>query len=472
LTKFSKYIAFAAILTSTFVTVLNTSMIRVATPDLQAEFQLNYSDLSWVFNSYQIVYAILLPVFGQIGDKYGRRRCLTTGLTIFGLGSLLGGLSWNFPSLVIFRIIQAIGAAGVFPNAVVSATDLFPPEHRGKVMGIWGMAVSMGSVTGPSIGGVIVHYLGWKYVFFANVPFVILSFTAILLLMKSDAQTPSAFHFDYPGTVTLAVMIITLVVALQNGSEMGWNSAPVLIMLTVSVACLPVFKRIETNCQEPVIHMGLFKNPVFLSGVYCGGIHLVAIQGMQFLMPIFLSAVKDFDAVTIGLVLVPQAAVRLVVSPITGLLEDRFGSKTPVTLGLIIRTLALVLFAFLTPSASKSLITLSLLLDGTGAALIWAPSLNAVIKSSPQEMASSVTGVFNMLRFIMASTSTVIIGLVMDKLFHGVPANKLAPVPGFLQTYIGLAVLTALGLLVVRNLDTLRMEEGGMEAYKNEKAVS
>ena len=451
--KLARYIAFAALLTSSFVTVLNTSMIRIASPELQTAFELSYSNLSWIFNSYQIVYAILLPVFGQIGDKFGRRRCLILGLTVFGIGTLLSGFSRNFPSLVVFRIIQAIGAAGIFPNAIVTATELFPPEHRGKVMGIWGMAVSMGSVVGPSIGGFIVQYLGWKCIFFANVPFVILSCAAIFFLIESDDHTPSSFDFDYAGSVTLGVMIVSLIVGLQSGSELGWNSPSVILMLTASIICLPLFRKIEATCNEPVIHMAMFKSPVFLSGVYCGGIHLVAIQGMKFLMPIFLSKVKGFDAVTIGLMLIPQAAIRLVVSPLTGLLEDRFGSKLPVTLGLIIRTLALGMFAFLTPLSSKPLITLALVLDGAGAALVWAPSLNAVINSSPPEMASSVTGVFNMLRFIMASISTVIIGLVMDRSFIGVPDSNRALVPGFFQAYTGLAILTALGLLLVKNLE-------------------
>ncbi len=455
----AKYIAFAAILASSFLTVLNTSMIRVASPDLQEALGLNYSNLSWIFNSYQIIYAILLPVFGQIGDKFGRHRCLIAGLTVFGIGSLLSGFSWDFRSLVAFRIIQAIGSAGIFPNAVVTATELFAPEHRGKVMGIWGMSVSMGSVLGPSIGGIIVQYLGWNYVFFANVPFAILSGIAILLLVQSDARKPSSFHFDYSGTIILAMMIISFIVGLQTGSQLGWGSLPVMIMLTTSAVCLPLFKRIEANCHEPVIQLRLFKNPVFLSGVYCGGSHLVAIQGMQFLMPIYLSAVKGFDAVTIGLMLIPQAAIRLVVSPLAGLLEDRFGSRTPVTAGLIVRTLALGLFAVLTPSSSKSFMTLALLLDGTGAALIWAPSLNAVINSSPKEMASSVTGVFNMLRFIMGSTGTVIIGLAMDRLFVGLPESSSAPVPGFFQTYMALAAMTALGLLFVRYLEVPATDE-------------
>ena len=148
--RMARLVATAAIMMSSFATVLNTSMIRIASPDLQAYFGFSYSELTWVGNSYQIAYAVLLPVLGLIGDKYGRRRCLTWGLGVFAFGSLLSGFAWSFWSLIGFRIVQAIGASAIFPNAVATAMRLFPEENRGKVMGIWGMAISLGSVSGPS----------------------------------------------------------------------------------------------------------------------------------------------------------------------------------------------------------------------------------------------------------------------------------------------------------------------------------
>jgi len=465
LKKLAKYIALVAILTSTFSTILNTSMTRVASPYLLDEFNLNYSDLAWVYNSYQIAYAVLLPVLGQVGDKYGRRRCLLLGLIVFGAGSLLSGFSWSFWSLILFRVIQAIGAAGIFPNAVVTATDLFPSEHRGKVMGIWGMAVSLGAVAGPSIGGFVVQYLGWKYVFFVNVPFVVLAFLAILFIVKSDSVTLTAFTFDYTGTFVLAVMIVSLVSALQIGSEEGWLSPLVVATITLFSISVPVFYKLESQSSEPVIEFKLIKNPTFLAGLYCGGMHLVAIQGTQFLMPLFLAEVKGFDALAIGLILVPQAAVRLVISPLSGFLGDRFGNKVPVTLGLIIRASALISFALLTPASSNLQVSIPLLLDGTGAALIWAPTMNAILKGSPAEKASSVTGIFNMLRFIMAVTGTVIIGLIMDKFFveNVLPSG---PVPGFFHSYLGLAALTGLGLLTVRKLEPKQATRPGSVSMK------
>lgn len=459
MSKTAKYIAFTAILVASFLTVINTNMIRVASPHLQEALDVNYSNLSWVLNSYQIAYAVLLPVFGQIGDKFGRRQCLVVGIAVFAIGALLGGLAWDFASLVIFRTLQAAGAAAIFPNALVTGTALFPPEHSGKVMGIWGMSTSMASVLGPTVGGFIVQYLGWQYIFHVNVPFAVLSGIAILLLIKSDWRKPSSFHFDYFGTFVLATMIIALIAGLQAGSEAGWTSPRAVIMLATAFVCLPLFNKIEQNCSEPVIQLEMFQNLSFLSAVYCGSTHLIAIQGMQFLMPIYLSTVKGFDPVKIGLILMPQALIRLVVSPIAGWLEDRYGSKIPVAAGLILRTLALASLGLLTASSTNTVITLALLLDGIGAALVWSPSLNAAINSSPKEMASSATGLFNMIRLIMAATSMVLVGLAMDKLFTGMPQSSSTPVPGFFQIYMAFAAVTALGLLTVRYLEVRTPED-------------
>lgn len=449
--QFAKYVALIAILSSTFTTTLNTSMTRIANPLLQDEFALGYSELTWVVNSYQIVYAILLPVFGQIGDKFGRRKLLMAGLLVFGAGSLLCGLSWNYASLVAFRVLQGAGAAMVFPNGVALALGIFPEEHRGKVMGIWGMAVSLGSVTGPSIGGAVVNLWGWKAVFLVNVPLLVVALLAILFTIKSDSVSPKEFKFDLLGTAMLSVVLVSLVCGIQSGADNGWSTPGTLIWLAVFAVALPLFVRAEKTAAEPVIDMSLLTNKVFISGMYCGGMHLVALQGMQFLMPLFMGNVLGMDPLTIGVMMIPQAGIRMFISPLAGFLEDKFTCKFPITLGIIVRTIGLVGYAFMTPSVSTALLTVLLLVDGTGAALIWAPAMNSVLRASTQDKASSVTGVFNMLRFIMGVIGVVLVGLVLDAFsVEGFTAN--APVPGYFQAYLMLAIFTGTGLLWIRYL--------------------
>lgn len=448
----TKYIAFIAILSCTFATTLNTSMTRIANPLLKEEFQLGYFELTWVVNSYQITYAILLPVFGQLGDKFGRRKLLMTGLSVFGVGSLLCGMSWNYATLVAFRVVQGIGAAMVFPNGVALALGLFPKEHGGKVMGIWGMAVSLGSVAGPSIGGAIVNLSGWKAVFFVNVPLLLVALAAITLTVKSDTASPEAFRFDAMGTATLAVLLVSLVCGIQSGADSGWASPTTLAWSAAFAIAAPLFLRAEKTAAEPVIELDLLKNQAFISSVYCGGMHLVALQGMQFLMPLFMGSILGMDPLAIGIMMIPQAAIRMVISPLAGMLEDKYTSKVPISLGIMVRTISLFGYAFMTPSVSKAMLTALLLVDGIGAALIWAPTMNTALRSSTLDKASSVTGVFNMLRFIMGIIGVVFVGLLLDN-YSAQTITANAPIPGYFQAYLMLAVLTVAGLFCVRYLE-------------------
>ncbi len=449
---YKRYFSLIALATSAFATVLSTSMVRIAAPYIQEAFLLRYADLTWIHNSYQISYAILLPVFGQLGDRYGRRRILLAGLLLFGIGSVMSGLSWNMLSLISFRLVQGIGGAAIFPNALTIGTGLFPKHERGKAMGIWAMGVSLGSVTGPTLGGFVVQLLGWRSVFFVNVAFILVSLVSIFTVVRMVEQTDdSEGAFDFRGTIMLAFMITMLITGIVSGPERGWTDPLILVMMTGVLVVLPLFWRYEGEHHKPVIDPDLLRNRTFMSGMLCGGVHLVAIQGMNFLMPLFLSHVHGWSAMTIGLIMLPQAAVRLVISPLSGYIADRFDNALPVIVGLSVRTTGLILMALLTDQSTIFHIGFVLTLDGIGAAMVWAPSMNAAMESSPEEKRGSVAGVFNMLRFVMGALGTVFVGVVLDLAFRAPTAGT--PVAGYLHAYLMLASFTGLALLRVRDLN-------------------
>ncbi|MFW5896740.1 MAG: MFS transporter [Bacillota bacterium] len=448
---YKKYVSLVALATSAFATVLSTSMVRIAAPYIQETLALRYAHLTWIHNSYQISYAILLPVFGQLGDRYGRRRILLAGLALFGLGSIMSGLSWSIGSLIMFRLLQGIGGAAIFPNALTIGTGLFSKRDRGKAMGIWAMGVSMGSVAGPTLGGFIVGLLGWRSVFFVNVLFIVISAVAIFSIVNTkEEMDKETERFDFRGTIMLAFIITMLITSIVSGPDRGWTDPLILFMMTAVLVALPMFWRHEGEHGKPVIDPNLLRNRTFMSGMLCGGVHLVAIQGMNFLMPLFLSQVHELSPLIIGLVMLPQAAVRLVISPLSGYLADRFGNTLPVAVGLLIRTTGLILMGLLTQASSVFYVGFCLVLDGTGAALIWAPSMNAAMESSPEEKRGSVAGVFNMLRFVMGSLGTVLVGVVLDLTFR--EPTSAAPVAGYLHAYLMIASFTALALFRVKDL--------------------
>ena len=457
--RITKLAALIALLASSFAINLNQSMVQIAGPFLLEDFKVDYSALTWIFNGYQIAYAVLLPVFGAIGDKKGRKKTLLMGLIVFSVGSLLCGMAWDYRILVFFRVVQALGAAAVFPNGLVSGANFFPHDKRGRFMGIWGMSMSLGQVAGPSIGGFIVEFVGWRYIFFANFCCVVIALVVIGLLVKDDKpESVTKEPFDLSGTLLLGIAVLTLVMTIVYGAEYAWISPLVLGLASICFLTIPLFIRNESRNSNPIVDLKLFKSKTFLAGTYCGGVHLIAIQSSNMMLPLFLSGVQNLGAIQIGMIMLSLPLIRLVMSPLSGVISDKYGSVIPVSIGLVARSIALLGLSFITLTTSRIWLVILLLMDGSGASLIWAPTFKAVLEDTPAEKASSVTGTFNMLRLIMSVVGMVIVGILLDHYNSGVVVDQRFT-PGFFHAYGLLSILTASGLFVVKNLGVSQKKE-------------
>ncbi|MEW6524204.1 MAG: MFS transporter [Bacillota bacterium] len=444
-----RYLAFVTILAATFMSVLNTNMIRVASPSIMSEFGVDVKDLTWVFNAYILPYSILMPVFGRLGDMYGRKRMFMLGLTTFAAGSILCSMTWTFGSLVLFRVIQAVGAGALFPNAMAMGTALFPPDQRGRMLGVWGGTAAVGAVVGPALGGFLVDFLRWRAVFYVNVPVAVLALVGAATLLGESPKRPG--RFDFAGSILLAAGLFSLVMGLTSvGDGRGLVTAG---YLAIALLIIWAFCRVEKGLEQPTVDLNLFSNPVFVAGTVCGGVHMLTGQATTFLLPLFLAQVQGHPAAVIGLIMLPSACVRIFASPLGGALSDRLGNRWPVTAGLLIKILTFTLLAFLTPQASPAYIVAALLINGTGAGLIWSPTLSAVMGSAPPERAGTVAGVFNMLRFVAGICGTTVAGLVLSANFARIDPARRGPVPGYFESYVMLIAVCALALVFVRQLE-------------------
>ncbi len=445
------HLALANILAATFLTVLNSNMVRVAVPQMHHTFGVSVSWLTWVQNGYALVYAVLMPVTGRLGDMYGRRRMFLIGVGTFTVGSLLCTFTWSFSSLIAFRTLQAIGSSCIFPNAVIMACNLYEPEHRGKVLGIWGSVGSVGAVIGPSLGGFLIQFLDWRSVFYVNIPIGIAVFAAALLQLQEGA-TSEKQPFDYVGSVLLGTTVLSFLLALNLGSDYGWTSPHIVILLLLGTVQAFLFVRWERRQHPPIVDLKVVSSKPFLVAAFCGMVHMASGQTIGFLMPLFLVSVQGYEPAVMGLMLLPSSLVRIFASPTGGMLSDKYGSRLPVSIGMTAKIVTFYLLAIMTKSSPAWYVWIALLLNGIGGGLVQSPVLNSVLGAHDESERGAISGLFNMTRFIGGMSGTAIAGIMVG---DSIPDSSLipeGPVKGFYHAFLFAAALALLGLALSRML--------------------
>jgi len=468
-----QYLALANLTLASFMTVLNTNMIRVAVGELLVSFEVSVSKLTWVFNGYTLIYAILMPIFGRLGDMYGRKRFFVGGLTMFIAGSALCSMSWSFNALVLFRSVQALGAAAVFPNALVMATDLFGPDKRGRVLGLWAAASSLGSMIGPTIGGFLAEYLAWRSIFYVNIPIGIIAAVGGAIQLKESAG-PRAERkpFDVAGALTLGVAMLCLLLYLTGVRDHGWGTWRAPVLLCGFAGAVAWFIRCEARAASPMVDLAMFRNPAMIRSFALGMVHMFCGQGSTFMLPLFLTTVKQLSPAVMGLVMFPGSLVGVIGGPISGTLSDRFGSRRPVMAGMFARAVANVLFALLSAVSSLwSVISLRFVTVFGGSAT-WSPLLSFVLAENPPERAGVVTGVFNMIRFIGGILGTTLTGMIIDAHMdlsgnYVGGSGRLTPwggAPGFFAGFLMLSVASLIGFFLAIGLRHTKEAQARVQA--------
>jgi len=453
------YAAMANLTVASFMTVLNTNMIRVAVGELLKAFEVSISRLTWVFTAYTLVYAVLMPVFGRVGDMYGRKKLFLAGMSIFVAGSALCSVAWSFGALVMFRCVQALGSAMVFPNALVMATGLFGPEHRGRALGIWAASSSLGSVIGPTVGGFLAQYLAWRSIFYVNIPIGCVALTAGCIQLKETLPGRVREPFDVAGALTLGAGMVSLLLYLTGVQENGWGGPRALFLLGSCAIAVVLFVRAERGARNPMIDLQMFANPAMLKAFSLGMIHNFCGQGSTFMLPLFLTEVRKYSPAVMGLVMFPGSLVGVVGGPISGTLADRYGSRRPVAAGMLARAVANALFALLSAASQVWTIISLRFITVFGGSATWSPLLSFVLAENPAERSGVVTGVFNMVRMIGGILGTTLTGIIIDAQMDGGGyaggtswVTPLGGAPGFFPGFLMLSLLSAGGVALALRL--------------------
>ena len=334
------------VMLNAFLVIMNNATVNLALPPIMTTFSMNLDQVQWVINSYMIAGAVIVPTVGWLGNVMGNRNLLLVSLTIFVVSSALCGLAWSGNSLIFFRILQGVGGGPVMPMAMVFLTQAFPPHQRGLAMGLYGLGMSCGPVVGPVLGGYVTEYMHWRMVFYLNIlPGVI--GVALVFLVIPNTREAIKRHLDVPGLATLAVFLVSLLIALSQGQRYGWD-APITQRLLVT-ACLSfvAFIVIELYRKEPLVDLRLFNNLAFSAVSLALFVTAMGFWGTNFLQTFLLQRLFDYTPAQAGYIVLPGALTMALTTVIAGRLVDKVERRLVVYAGLGMFIAATYAFSFL-----------------------------------------------------------------------------------------------------------------------------
>src|SRR3954453_6720426 len=350
-----KWWALVTVAIGTFMATLDSSIVNVSLPSILKYFNSDLATIQWVVLAYLLTITSLLLTFGRLADIWGRKKVYTIGFGIFTVGSLLCGLSGSPLQLIFSRVLQAVGAAMTQANGLAITNAVFPGKERGRALGINGTVVATGTTLGPTIGGLLVGAFGWQSIFLVNIPVGIIGIAMAFSILEeeriSTRREGAAARFDPLGAILISVALVTLLLALNRGDEVGWLSAQILALFVVAIVCFVSFVIVERRVVAPILDLALFRVRAFATGSLAALCSFLAISANAFLMPFFLQLVLGYDPARAGLLLTPTSLTLAVVAPLSGWLSDRLGARILSSIGLGISALALFLLSQLTASA-------------------------------------------------------------------------------------------------------------------------
>jgi len=354
-----------------------SSAINIALPVIGQEFHSGAVLLSWLATAYILTAAVLLIPFGKLSDIYGRSKFLKIGIFIFTAGSFLCALSGSDTELLIFRLVQGLGSSFIFASITAVLVSAFPVNERGKILGINVTAVYIGLSSGPFIGGIITHNIGWRYIFYLSALIGAAIFILIMFKLGTEWKEAEGEKFDLTGSV-IYVMSLTLIM-LGLTYLPGFHG---IALLVISAFVIYAFFKIESGKEYPVFNVKVFiSNRTFTFSSLSALINYSATFAITFLMSIYLQNVEGLTAQHAGLILVTQPLIMAAFSPFAGRLSDKFEPQIVSSAGMAILTIGLIIFAFINTGYGLELIILNLALVGFGFALFSSPNANAIMSS-------------------------------------------------------------------------------------------
>ncbi|WP_037854287.1 MFS transporter [Streptomyces sp. NRRL S-340] len=396
---------------SLLIVSLDNTVLNVALPSMQRELHAGTSGLQWTIDAYTLVLASLLMLAGSTADRIGRKRVFMTGLVVFGIGSLLCSLAPNLELLVVFRMVQAVGGSMLNPVAMSIITNTFTdPRERARAIGVWGAVVGISMAAGPLVGGLLVESVGWRSIFWLNLP---VGLAAILLTLRfvPESRAPRARRPDPVGQVLVIALFGALTYAIIEAPDAG--ATLVLPFAAVALAALLGLLWYEPRRTEPLIDLRFFRSAPFSGATVIAVSGFAALGGFLFLSTLYLQNVRGLDALHAGLWMLPMAAPTFLCAPLSGRLVGTRGPRLPLLIAGTAMTASAVLFALFEAETSNATLLAGYVLFGIGFGFVNAPITNTAVSGMPRAQAGVAAAVASTSRQLGSTLGVAVVGALL-----------------------------------------------------------
>lgn len=406
--KKQKVLAFISLAIACFLTVLDSTIVNVSLPSMADYFNTDITGISWVSTAYLIPFSALLINFSKIADIFGRKKLFIIGLIVFGISSILCGLSTSLSMIIIFRIMQGIGAAILAPLAIPLGIELFGKDAMSKLAIVIGMTISIAAASGPVVGGILNEAFGFKAIFYVNVPFIIISLIFGAQCLTECYDRTIEKRIDFIGSILLAYGIGALTFFLVKGSSYGWGSTKIVTLIITSAISIIAFLIYELRSKNPMIEFKLFKIRSFTSSIIIVGVIFFAYMPISYLMNFYLENQLGYSVLKSGLILGIVSGVSFLTSPIFAIISKKYGARVISLLAIIFVSLGDLMFVFMNSSNNMKIIYSAFIVVGLGVA-----STSPLYKSAFDEVSKDkngmASGILNSFRQLTACLAIALV---------------------------------------------------------------
>ncbi|KJR49462.1 Membrane component of multidrug resistance system [Desulfosporosinus sp. I2] len=400
-----KWAALFVVVIGTFMVMLDSSIVNIAIPKMMNVFGSDLDAVKWILTGYTLTMGAVVPITGFLSDTFGVKKLFIFALSFFTVGSFLCGFAWSNNAMVVFRVIQAVGGGAIMPVGMTYIMQVFSVSERGKALGFWGISAMAAPAIGPTLGGYIIQYMDWRFIFYVNVPIGIFGVIFASILLKDAPMKPFKGNFDYIGFFSSIAGIVSLLYVLGEGNTIDWTDVKFPLLLAFGCFSLLIFIVNELMHPDPLLDLRVFKIYNFTLSQFITGITTLAMMGGIYVLPLFLQNLRGYTAMETGLILFPSAIASGLMMPISGAIFDKLGAKIVTVPGLIVLAYATYKMSQFNLDTPAITITLIACLRGIGLGLAMMPVNTAAMNAVPRHLYGKATALQTTVRNIMGAVA-------------------------------------------------------------------